>query len=199
VDLEQPVSDDYVDRAIRGEHEGQQGVAEGLTEYKNTPLEDFGGLQFRIVKDHPYLLVSGFVPNSGKEISQVAFKIFDQNKLDPADLYVEEKFRGQGVAKTMYDFVKSKGYEIHRSWSQTDAGADFWDKHRGQERVWEQGVAENFADGKIKGRSRPGRVKKAGVPSGASISRLRQIAKTSSGEKAKMAHWMANMKSGRNK
>jgi hypothetical protein len=44
----------------------------------------------------------------------------------------------------MYDFVKNKGYKIHRSWSQTDAGADFWDKHRGQERVWEQGVAEEW-------------------------------------------------------
>lgn len=32
VDLEQPVTDDYVDRAIRGEHEGQQGMAEGLEE-----------------------------------------------------------------------------------------------------------------------------------------------------------------------
>jgi hypothetical protein len=61
------------------------------------------------------------------------------------------------------------------------------------------GMNENFADGKKKGKSRPGRVKRAGVPSGASISRLRQIAKTSSGEKAKMAHWMANMKSGKKK
>jgi pyrimidine deaminase RibD-like protein/GNAT superfamily N-acetyltransferase len=42
----------------------------------------------------------------------------------------------------MYDFVKSKGYKIQRSWDQTDAGAGFWDKHRGEERVWEQGVAE---------------------------------------------------------
>jgi len=32
VDLEQPVSDDYVDRAIRGEHEGQQGIAEGTAD-----------------------------------------------------------------------------------------------------------------------------------------------------------------------
>jgi GNAT superfamily N-acetyltransferase len=43
----------------------------------------------------------------------------------------------------MYDFVKSKGYKIQRSWDQTDAGAGFWDKHRGEEeRVWEQDVAE---------------------------------------------------------
>ena len=32
VDLERPVTDDYVDRAIRGEHEGQQGVAESGVE-----------------------------------------------------------------------------------------------------------------------------------------------------------------------
>jgi hypothetical protein len=44
----------------------------------------------------------------------------------------------------MYDFVKSKGYKIQRSWDQTDAGAGFWDKHRGEERVWEQGVAEGL-------------------------------------------------------
>ena len=33
IDLEQPVSDAYVDRAIRGEHEGQQTVAEGVNDY----------------------------------------------------------------------------------------------------------------------------------------------------------------------
>jgi hypothetical protein len=42
----------------------------------------------------------------------------------------------------MYDFVKSKGYKIQRSWDQTDAGAGFWDKHRGEERVWEQDDSE---------------------------------------------------------
>jgi GNAT superfamily N-acetyltransferase len=35
VDLEQAVSDDYVDRAMRGEHEGQQGVAENFADGKN--------------------------------------------------------------------------------------------------------------------------------------------------------------------
>jgi len=39
----------------------------------------------------------------------------------------------------MYDYAKSKGYEIHRSYDQTDAGAGFWNKHRGEDvRVWEQ-------------------------------------------------------------
>ena len=62
-----------------------------------------------------------------------------------------------------------------------------------------QGLAENFADGKVKGKSRPGRAKRAGVDCGKSITDLRKMAKNSSGEKQKMAHWCANMKSGRKK
>lgn len=58
-------------------------------------------------------------------------------------------------------------------------------------------LAENFADGKKPGRK--GLAKRMGVPTNASISRLRQIAKSSSGEKARMAHWLANMKAGKKK
>lgn len=58
---------------------------------------------------------------------------------------------------------------------------------------------ENFKDGKVKGKSRPGRAKRAGVDCSKSISDLRKIAKNSSGEKQKMAHWCGNMKSGRKK
>jgi hypothetical protein len=58
---------------------------------------------------------------------------------------------------------------------------------------------ENFADGKVKGKSRPGRVKRAGASCNGSVTDLRARAKRASGEKAKMYHWCANMKSGRNK
>ena len=61
------------------------------------------------------------------------------------------------------------------------------------------GMNENFADGKVKGKSRPGRVKRAGASCKGSVTDLRKRAKNSSGEKAKMYHWCANMKSGRNK
>jgi hypothetical protein len=60
-------------------------------------------------------------------------------------------------------------------------------------------LGENFADGKKKGKSRPGRVKRSGASCNGSITQLRKRAKNSSGEKAKMYHWCANMKSGRNK
>jgi len=60
-------------------------------------------------------------------------------------------------------------------------------------------ATENFADGKKKGKSRPGRVKRAGASCNGSVTSLRKRAKNSSGEKAKMYHWCANMKSGRKK
>tara|TARA_A200000159_G_scaffold158620_1_gene176130 strand:- start:413 stop:1210 length:798 start_codon:yes stop_codon:yes gene_type:complete len=58
---------------------------------------------------------------------------------------------------------------------------------------------ENFADGKKKGKSRPGRVKKAGASCKGSVSSLRAKAKKHGGEKGKMYHWCANMKGGKKK
>mgnify|MGYP003109802914 CR=1 FL=1 len=57
---------------------------------------------------------------------------------------------------------------------------------------------ENFKDGKKKGKSRPGRVKRAGASCSGSVTSLRKKAKAG-GEKGKMYHWCANMKSGRKK
>ena len=58
---------------------------------------------------------------------------------------------------------------------------------------------ENFADGKVKGKSRPGRVKRSGASCNGTVTQLRKRAKNASGEKAKMLRWCANMKSGRQK
>lgn len=60
-------------------------------------------------------------------------------------------------------------------------------------------IDENFADGKVKGKSRPGRVKKAGASCKGSVSSLRAKAKKYSGERGKMYHWCANMKGGKKK
>ena len=58
---------------------------------------------------------------------------------------------------------------------------------------------ENFADGKKKGKSRPGRVKRSGASCKGSVTSLRAKAKKASGERAKMYHWCANMKGGKKK
>lgn len=60
-------------------------------------------------------------------------------------------------------------------------------------------VSENFADGRVKGKSRPGRVKRSGASCNGSVTDLRRRAKAASGERAKMLHWCANMKSGKKK
>ena len=61
----------------------------------------------------------------------------------------------------------------------------------------EDPVEENFADGKKPGRK--GLAKRSGVNTKASVSSLRKTAKNSTGEKQRMAHWMANMKAGKAK
>ena len=67
----------------------------------------------------------------------------------------------------------------------------------GRKKTNEQDVAENFADGKVKGKSRPGRVKRAGASCDGSVTELRAKAKKATGEKAKMLRWCANMKGGK--
>ncbi len=52
-------------------------------------------------------------------------------------------------------------------------------------------------DGKVKGKSRPGRVKRSGASCKGSVSSLRSKAKKAGGEKGKMYHWCANMKGGK--
>ena len=101
--------------------------------------ENFNGLNLLLQKDEDELFVKASA--GSRELGHVLF-VIDGDYLIPQDLEVEERYRGQGIAQTMYDFVKSKGYNIRRSGQQTDAGAGFWDKHKPGKNIWEQGVAE---------------------------------------------------------
>jgi hypothetical protein len=76
---------------------------------------------------------------------------------------------------------------------------EFIDKQIQTARKLGDDINENFADGKIKGKSRPGRVKRSGASCAGSVTSLRAKAKKSGGEKGKMYHWCANMKAGRKK
>jgi GNAT superfamily N-acetyltransferase/phage gp37-like protein len=113
-------------------------------------VEHFNGLDFsiEIEKDDEYvdyddtdnqtIYVRAFA--NGRELGHVLFTIDYDGQgmiLKPQDLEVEERYQGQGIARTMYDYVKSKGYSIRRSGQQTDAGAGFWNKHRPEQNIWE--------------------------------------------------------------
>ena len=126
----------------------EQGVAEGQENYNGIDIS------MEIQKDDEYVDDEDYdnqvlyvtASSKGKELGHVLFA-FDGEYLMPQDLEVEERYRGQGIAQTMYDYVKSKGYKIRRSGQQTDAGAGFWDKHKPGKNVWEQGVAEGSDSG----------------------------------------------------
>jgi len=89
--------------------------------------------------------------------------------------------------------LQSKGIKV-RVWNSSQELSNYTKKVGAQQKL-----GENFADGKRKGKSRPGRVKRAGASCKGSVTSLRAKAKKSSGERAKMYHWCANMKSGRSK
>ena len=108
---------------------------EFITESKTV---EFEGLTLKITKNGHELMVDALDDWGNKVLGHVTFNIGDGKELDPQDLKVDDKYQGQGIAKVMYDYVKSLGYTINRSWDQTDAGAGFWNKHRGEDvRVWE--------------------------------------------------------------
>ena len=116
----------------------KQGVSEGL--------EDYEGIKIKFSKDSDGVAVKALSDDGNRVLASVELFFNEKGQLEPQDLWTNDRYQGQGIAKAMYDFLKNKGYTIIRSWDQTDAGKGFWDKHKGPEvNVWEQGVSEDAA------------------------------------------------------
>jgi hypothetical protein len=112
-------------------------------------------------------------------------KISDLDSIKPGEL-------GSGPPSTVFAFG-SEDLENMYSHELTRLGL----KTHDLDEPGEEDIDENFADGKNPGRK--GLSKRVGVNTKASVSDLRKTAKNSSGEKQRMAHWLANMKAGRAK
>ena len=124
----------------------------------------------------------------GREVGRVWFNP-TEGGYKASMAWVSKDLRRQGIARKMYQYARDTlGLDIVPSDVQSDDARAFWATNP---------VEENFADGKKPGRK--GLAKRVGVDCKQSVSKLRSIAKNSSGEKQRMAHWCANMKSGRNK
>ena len=107
-----------------------------VNEYKEYPTQEYEGVTFTMKEKDGQLRVKA-LNDFGIPMGEVIFNM-DGKELDPQDLEVYHKYQGQGIARVMYDYIKSRGFIINRSWDQTDAGAGFWNKHRGEDvRVWE--------------------------------------------------------------
>jgi predicted kinase len=113
--------------------------------------------------------------------------------------------RSNGTVKAtdVYAYLVKKYGKLYSDKHQTPSGRKIWDNLSKYTKLKVTDVGdrlmatENFADGKVKGKSRPGRVKKAGASCKGSVTDLRAKAKKYSGEKGKMYHWCANMKGGK--
>lgn len=111
---------------------------------------DVDGIKLNVSGDGASIDVIAMSGDGGKQLGYVIFDR-DGNTLVPDDLAVDERYRGQGIAKIMYDYIKSIGFTIKRSFDQTSAGKYFWDKNRGEEGiVWESKPSGYLYHGTIK-------------------------------------------------
>ena len=115
-------------------------------------------------------------------------KVAARNK---QDIYIQF-YGGEKEKQYMMKNLKRIGYDVQPADGYKDTHFD-----ENIDGSYILRVRENFADGKKKGRK--GLSKRVGIPKDASVTQLRKIAKNSTGERRRMAHWQANMKSGRKK
>ena len=112
---------------------------------------------------------------------------------DKPDIYIQF-YGGEKEKQYMTKQLRRLGYDVQDADGYRDPHFD-----EATESSYVLRIRENFADGKKKGKSRPGRVKKAGASCKGSVTSLRKKAAKYSGERGKMYHWCANMKSGKKK
>jgi len=153
--------------------------------------EAAGGVGFKH-KDHKF-------ERTAQNIKQHMQEPVEERELTKGEEKKKEK-NVMGMKKNKDDFKKRYGKDADAVMYATAtkmAKEAFVSGKYNQDQIL--GILENFADGKKSGKSKPGRVKKSGASCNGSVTELRAKAKKASGEKAKMYHWCANMKSGRNK
>jgi len=153
--------------------------------------ESAGGVGFKH-KDHKF-------ERTAKAIKQHMLQPVEERELTKGEEKDKEKYV-KGMKKNKKDFKKRYGDDAEAVMYAT-ATKMAKEAVRSGRYTAEQAldILENFADGKKKGKSRPGRVKRSGASCKGSVTSLRKKAKKYSGERGKMYHWCANMKSGRNK
>lgn len=179
---------------------------EELKDFLDRNQKDFGQVNWRLEKLS--ITIDIFTPKTQRMIKQREGGSSNPSKV-PRDAERHELqakiIQQKGVSLEPIIVAKlSNGYDLIEGWHRTIQHLKAYPEgYTGP--AWvaygatytSEDVEENFADGKKPGRK--GLAKRMKVPTKASVSRLRQIAKNSSGEKQRMAHWLANMKAGRKK
>jgi 8-oxo-dGTP pyrophosphatase MutT (NUDIX family) len=129
---------------------------------------------------------TGISLKNPKQIASSSSRVLYKAKLNNTNIKISDEHKG-------YKFVSQKDiFKLPLSkWSKKDL-AFLKQKEKST-------IDENYADGKKKGKIRPGRVKRAGASCKGSVTELRNKAKKYGGEKGKMYQWCLNMKAGKKK
>ena len=108
---------------------------------------------------------------------------------------------GTGIAlaalykKELVDLIRNQGPEVIINLLKTRGNIDVINQL--MLKFFDRNLSENFADGKNPGRK--GLSRRVGIPKKATLGQLEKIAKSSTGERRRMAQWQLNMRRGRNK
>lgn len=127
-----------------------------------------------------------------KKIPNVIPLLQDWDEYSEGQKSLSAIYKDKESRQKIFALAKQLGVEIDLERPVSD---DYIDRAIRGEHEGQQGVTENFADGKKPGRK--GLAKRMGVDCSKSKTELRAIAKRSTGEKQRMAHWCANMKGGK--
>jgi len=172
-------------------------IRKGKYLYKKVAFDDYNqALRFFMVIEKPQIKLDHFA-DIGFFYNEVILMVYthDVSGLTQLDfelaLYIDDALRQMGARQLEERRLKSKAYKKSLRAAKLSG--------RKSKRKLTTKFSENFADGKVKGKSRPGRVKKSGASCNGSVTSLRKKAAKYSGERGRMYHWCANMKSGRKK
>lgn len=118
---------------------------EFIVEYRIGQVEEFKGVDMKMEISRLGAIVIKALDDWGNEIGRAHFNDMDGEFIEAQSLWVDPKFRGQEIARKMYDFTTKQGYKIHKSPDVTkikdqgkQSGEHYWQKNRGEETVWEE-------------------------------------------------------------
>ena len=183
------------------EKENQELMQKALRSAKTT-VNLFKNLGFKFTykqdedrKSTKQALKKGFDPATQSALANIRQKY--PNARDPIDAILKYVIDVDSENDTVDDKINARFKKFVKKLKDIEPKLAKLDARL--KKIEMESIEENFADGKKKGKSRPGRVNRSGASCKGSVTSLRAKAKKGSGERAKMYHWCANMKSGRKK
>jgi hypothetical protein len=165
---------------------GKQGVAEGRISDIDIDLQD-----------QQWEAMVGFVQDGvrrGRDADRMSVDLYRWAGGEQFDMDEELERRGFASVTDLADHIREHGGRYVPPQFDLSGAASLQDIERlGRRR--DDGVQENFADGKNPGRR--GLSRRVGIPRKATLGQLEKIARSSTGERRRMAQWQLNMRRGK--